>query len=539
MKKSLFFFCLYALTQMWASAQNIPHLRTQGTATQLIVNDQPFLILGGELGNSSSSNMEYMASIWPKVKAMHLNTILAPVYWNLLEPQEGKFDFTLVDELIKDARKYQIKLVLLWFGSWKNSMSCYAPMWVKSNYKRFPRAKDKNGRGQEIMTPFSEENLLADIKAFKALMRHIKEIDAHYQTVIMVQVENEIGMLPEARDYHPEANKAFEKPVPQEFIQYLLKNKKNLIPEFKEIWESQGAKTSGNWETVFGKSLATDEIFMAWFFGKYTNSVTEAGKQEYALPMFVNAALPREGKKPGEYPSAGPLPHLLDIWRAAGPQIDFLSPDFYNPKFTYWNDLYTRSGNPLFVPEIRFEAGIDAKAFYTFGHYNGMGFSPFSIESTDTPEKEPIGKSYEVLAQLSPIILAHQGKGTIKGALVDKTNPEQIIKMKNYVLKVTPYYTLGWVPQEEKNLGRQGACVIIQTSENDFIIAGTGVVVNFETFNPEKTIAGIANIDEGKYIDGKWVKGRNLSGDQSHQGRHLRISGESYDIQHITLYQYE
>ena len=197
-----------------AHAQTLPHLVKKGNATQLMVHDQPFLILGGELGNSSASDLKYMADIWPKISQLNLNTLLTPVYWELLEPKEGAFDFSLVDSLITQARKNNIKLVLLWFGSWKNSMSCYAPAWVKTNQSRFPRVKLKSGVSAEIMSPFYAENLQADIKAYRALMHHLAVFDKKENTVIMMQVENEIGMIPDARDYSDRANEEFKKPVP-------------------------------------------------------------------------------------------------------------------------------------------------------------------------------------------------------------------------------------------------------------------------------------------------------------------------------------
>ena len=145
---------------------------------------------------------------------MHLNTILAPVYWELLEPSEGKFDFTLVDSLIADARHRDLKLVLLWFGSWKNSMSCYAPEWIKLNQQKFERAKDSKGRPLEILSAFNKINLAADMSAFAALMKHIARVDSVENTVIMVQVENEIGMLTEAREYTAAASLAFNSTCP-------------------------------------------------------------------------------------------------------------------------------------------------------------------------------------------------------------------------------------------------------------------------------------------------------------------------------------
>ncbi len=238
--------CIILLTsQIVFSQDKIPHLQKQGNTTQLIVDKKPYLVLGGELGNSSFTSLEYMKPIWPKLKAMNLNTVLAPVYWELIEPEEGVFDFALFDQLIKEARKQDLKLVLLWFGSWKNSMSSHAPSWVKKDQERFPRIKDDKGKSHETLTPFSENNLQADLKAYQALMKHIKEIDDKEHTIIMLQPENEIGMLPTARDYHPLANKKFQENVPSEFIKYLKENKENLVPEFNDVWAKNEYKESG------------------------------------------------------------------------------------------------------------------------------------------------------------------------------------------------------------------------------------------------------------------------------------------------------
>ena len=506
---------------------------------QLVVNEKPFLVLGGELGNSSASDMNYMRPIWPKLTAMHLNTVLAPVYWELLEPQEGVYDFTLVDSMIAAARANQLKLVLLWFGTWKNSMSCYVPAWVKKDTRRFPRAQDKQGRGQEILTPFSNNNLAADVKAFSALMQHIKETDSRSSTVIMIQVENEIGMLPEARDHGPAANDAFARNVPPALMSYLQQHKTSLAPSLVQAWQSNGLKTIGTWEAVFGKGLATDEIFIAWHFAQFANSVTEAAKKIYPLPMFVNAALNRPGVKPGDYPSGGPLPHLIDVWKAGAPAIDFLSPDFYNPDFKQWNDLYTRADNPLFIPEIRFEPSVAAKVFYAIGHYQAIGFAPFSIESTDHAAEEPVGLSYAVLAQLSSLVSAAQGKGVMEGFLLDKTKASDTVKLGGYTFVIKHDYTLGWSPGAKEAQWPQAGGLIIQTGPDEFTVAGTGIVLTFFSDQPDQPIAGILSIDEGSYINGQWIPVRRMNGDQSHQGRHLRIPVGETGIQKLQLYRYK
>jgi len=536
-KLALSIFGLSLLTTTVTFSQS--YFKTQGNVKQLYVNNKPFLILGGELGNSSSSTVEYMQPIWPKLKSMNLNTVLAPVYWELVEPEEGKFDFNLIESLIQNARKNDIKLVFLWFGAWKNSMSCYAPYWVKKDQKRFPRATNKNGVGQEILSPFSENNLTSDIKAFRALMAYIKKIDAKEQTVIMIQVENEIGMLPDARDHSAMATSAFNKAVPQPLFNYLKLNKENLMPEFKAAWGKNGYQTSGTWESVFGKSLATDEIFMAWYYADFINKLAHAGKQAYNLPMYLNAALNyKKEAKPGEYPSAGPLPHIIDVWKAGAPKIDLLSPDFYNPNFKYWNDLYVRGNNTLFIPEIKFEQGVAGKAFHAIGHYNAVGFSPFSIENGDEKMNMEVSSAYKLVDKLSPLILQNQGKGTINGVLFDKTDNKQEIKLGDYILTFSHDLNLGWSPKSKEDNWPITGGLVIQLAPDEFIVAGTGIVATFKPIDANLN-AGIAQIDEGNFKDGKWIHGLRLNGDQSHQGRHLRIPEGNFSIQKIKLYAYK
>ena len=516
----------------------IAHLRRQGNATQLIVDGEPFLVLGGELGNSSASNLDYLKPIWPKLVRMNLNTVLAPVYWELIEPEEGKFDFTLVDGLITGAGQHNLRLILLWFGSWKNSMSCYAPAWVKTDQQRFPRARLKTGQAVEILSVFDDANRDADARAFAALMRHIRKVDGKAHTVIMVQVENEVGMLTDARDYSAAANQAFGQQVPKELIDYLKKHKDTLIPEFRQVWEAGDFKTSGTWEDVFGKGLQTDEIFMAWHYARYINQVVAAGKAEYPLAMFVNAALIRPNYKPGQYPSAGPLPHLMDIWRAAAPQIDFLAPDIYFSNFTHWCRKYHRSGNPLFIPEAGRGSQDAVKVFYAIGQHDAMGFSPFSIESVSDPEDSPISKSYDVLSQLAPLILENQGSGVMAGVLLDEENQTQEVKLGQYSLKVSHDCTFKWSPKPaDGQPWPLAGGIIISVGPDEYVIAGTGLIVTFAPNPPAETIVGIVSIQEGTY-EKRWVGGRWLNGDESHQGRHLRIPASSFGIQRVKLYRY-
>ncbi len=530
-----------ALALLALPAAAIPHLHKDGDNIQLLVDGSPFTMRGGELGNSSSSSLDYMEVVWPKAEEMHLNTLLVPVYWELIEPQEGEFDFSLVQGLIERARREEQKLVFLWFGSWKNSMSTYVPSWVKRDSERFPRARSADGQPQEILSPFGPENVAADSRAFAALLRFIEKVDARRNTVLMVQVENEIGMLPSARDHHPLADRAFESEVPEVLLGYLDERRDKLEPELLDAWRSSDFSTSGSWAEVFGQGPAAEEIFTAWHFARYANAVAAAGKAEYPLPMYVNAALNRPGVKPGDYPSGGPLPHLMDVWKAAAPAVDLLVPDFYNPRFQHWNDRYTRQGDPLFIPEIRFTPDVGAKAMFAFGRYNTLGFSPFSIETGRDEARQSLRHSYELIAQLDEIIA--DGSIASEGVWLTKDKPQMTFQLGDYRFTARHELTLGWSPGADADQWPHAGAMVLQTGPEDFIVAGTGVVLTFASGEAsegasEGARAGIDVLYEGEFEDGEWQPGRRLNGDQSHQGRHLRIPDGEWQIQKLKLYRY-
>jgi beta-galactosidase GanA len=334
-------FC-FATLGLWAAEP--PHIQMVNGTGLLIVNGQPFLILGGELGNSSAGTAAEADQIVPKLAPLHVNTVLMPVAWEQIEPKEGSFDFTILDHWIETARQHNLHLVLLWFGSWKNAFSNYAPSWVKSNPKRFSRAESVDGKPLEILSTLSSENRRCDSRAFAALMHHVREEDSQQQTVLMVQVENEVGYLGPGRDRSAEANRVFRGPVPDVLIRS-LREKRLQLSELAAHFDENGK----NWSEVFG--AAAGEAFMAWNYATYIEGVAGAGKREYALPMYVNAQLPAPQERAGEYPSGGPHPRYLEVWRTAAPSIDFYSPDIYWPDFEYWTQRYEVKGNAIFIPE--------------------------------------------------------------------------------------------------------------------------------------------------------------------------------------------
>jgi hypothetical protein len=555
-----------------AKYSHIPHLEKHGTATRLVVHREPFLMMAGELHNSTCGGLEYMRPVWKKMAAKNLNTVIATVSWELIEPEEGKFDFALVDSIIAGAREANLKLVLIWFGSWKNASSVYIPSWVKKDYEKYPRARDENGKPLEILSTFGEASCKADARAFAALMRHIKEIDSRYQTVVMMQVENEIGVLDclgreqfgreisddpgnARRDFSDTANKAYNSAVPQQLTDYLVNHKETLFPELLKVWSKNGFKIEGTWEEVFGKSelwhdvkdwkfysYYTEELFMAWNYALYVERIASAGKKEYPLPMYVNAWLKQPVTFwPGRYPSGGPLPQVLDVWRAAAPSIDFLAPDIYFEEFTWVCDEYTRSGNPLFIPEtVGGELGA-ARAFYTIGKYNASLFAPFGIDNPRYAENDPLDESYAVIENMSSIILENQGMGTMRGILVNTASPVQKFELGNYLIEVRMAgFESSGIDRNERT--RVAGGLIINTGPDEFLAAGKGLDIFFTT-NDSLMRTAVNAVDEGIFKDGKWNPTRRLNGDEVHastySGSGLKLPGDKFSIQNITLYNYK
>lgn len=540
----IFFTLVLAECFAQANAQ-IPHLEKRGNVTQLIVDGKPFLVLGGELHNSSSSSLDYMKPIWDKLAALNLNTALSAVSWELIEPEEGKFDFTLVDAMLKGARENDLRIILLWFGSWKNGLSHYTPYWVKKDFKRFPRVKLSNGKATETVTPLSAEALKADAHAFAMLMKHVREVDANH-TVIMIQVQNEVGVIGDARDHSTLAETAFNKNVPAALMDGLNKNKNELQPGLKKIWSDAGAKNSGTWQDIFGKNNAADEVFMAWHYAQYINTVVKAGKAEYALPMFVNAWIVQpEDRGPGDYPSGGPQSHVHDIWRAGAPDIDILAPDIYLPDFKGITAMYHHSWNPLFIPESFGDSAGAANAFYAIGHYKAIGYSPFGIDRFNA--NNGIGKGYKILSSLAPQILEAQAKGSIEAVSLNKPDSLQTINIGGYILEASIRHA-----RRSRDIPPLAYAIIINTAPDEFTIAGYNIDISFKPSTPGPQTAGFADVWEGTYENGLWKPGRKLNGDnimrsytladeaaKNQTGTVVRFEGTTPEILKIKLYRFE
>lgn len=501
-----------------SAAAELPELRRNGQAVQLMVDGAPYLALGGELHNSSPSSPAYMAPIWDRLARNNVRTVIGAASWELVEPEEGRYDFTAVDDQIRQARQRGMRLVMIWFGAYKNAESTYAPSWVRRDERRFPRATRNPattlvGRFPltgPILSVFNDRLAEADSRAFAALMRHIKQVDKA-GTVIMVQVENEVGLLGESRDRSPLADAAWAQPVPPELIAYMREHRASLRPWLLDLWKRQGFREQGSWAEVFGEDRAAEEVFMAWGFGRYVERVAKAGAAEHPLPMYANAWLgPKPGaEQPGQYPSGGPVARMMDVWKAAAPSLVLLAPDIYIDDFTGVLTDYKRDDNPIFIPEAKIDAG---NLFVALGQFDAIGFNPFGIE--DGADGHDLFKAYGVLNEMTGLIARAQAEGRVRGF---KITARQVRRetLGGYTVSISgPIDTRGLFGAGTGSAAappEAGYGLVVHSGPDEFTVVARGVSLNFSAPNAKVELDAV---HEGVFKDGQWVQGRTFNGDE-------------------------
>jgi len=504
-----------------AAAAPLPQIVTKSGKHELLVDGAPFLILGGQ-ANNSSNYPAVLPQVWPTIKALHANTLEIPVAWEQIEPVEGKFDFSWVDTLIPQARQNNVRLVLLWFGTWKNTSASYVPEWVKTDTKRFPHMITKDGKIHYVPTPLNRNNLEADKRAFVALMRHIREIDPDH-TVIMVQVENEVGSYGNPRDFSPQANKLFAAPVPAELARKVGK--------------------SGTWEAVFGRKA--DSSFNAWYTARYIDEIAAAGQAELNLPMYVNVVTtdpsdPKAGEGGGA--SGGADWPVLDVWKAAAPHIAIAAPDLYDRDYRQVNgklDRMSRPDNPLFVPENGNDLPF-ARFFWLALGKGAIGWTPFGTDTTyynyplggkNTPEDlEAFASKFALMAPIArdwaKLAFEHPTAGFAKGD--DASDQSQTLgrwKIKaQYGLWAfgDPSWTFMKFPPNPKKDQPVGGAALIQLGSDEFLLVGSDVRISLGLAAPAPgESSGFLSVEEGTFENGRWVMSRRWNGDQTDYGLNL------------------
>lgn len=504
------FLILSSAFSISSRAQDIPRLEKKDGVFRLMRNGKPFLMLSGELHNSTSSTAKALKPALKTARQMGMNSVIATVSWEQIEPKEGEFDFTEIDEILRLAGETDMPLGLIWFAGYKNGESSYAPLWVKQDTKRFPRCRDAKGRNTTTLSPMCEATMEADAKAFAKLMAHLREADTK-RLVSIVQVENEMGAFIDI-DHSPFSLQLYEGKVPEEVVNYIQKHEKTLSKRLGQQWNENGKKTKGNWKELFGDNDFTKQFFMAWAFARYADHVAEKGKKEYPLPMYVNCWLADENAKLGSYPNSGPRVLTFDIYKATAPHIDLLAPDVYVSNLREPFDAYTRPDNALFIPEVSRIAG---PAYYAFGERNALCYAPFGFEECyDDPNL--VGE-YKVLGELLPSITEAQGTGKMHGFVrqegIDQPDDSVSFQLGDYLFHV--HYVKG----EQNAHG-----LAIQTAKDEFLVAGVGGYITFQS-KKEGEVCKIAYAEEVEKGENGWEPVFVLNGDETAHHNMLYLRG--------------
>ncbi|KAK5164821.1 uncharacterized protein LTR77_009485 [Saxophila tyrrhenica] len=533
---------------------DLPHIARTATAGQLIVNGRPFLVRGAELQNSSFSSVQHMAGLWQKMVDMSVNTVLGSVSWEMVEPREGHFDFSVIDQVIRDARSYNLKLILLWFGTWKNGISTYVPRWVKMSPKRFPRVvvQTRDGRAEvtETISCVHGATVDADAAAFRSFVRHLNEVDGEQNTVVMVQVQNEVGVLGDSRDRSDAANEVYQSNVPSDLVRFLREDWHTLHPDLKSKLEDRHTLVEGyNWPQTFGQSIYTDEMFMAYHYARYVEKVAQAGQSEHSLPMFANfwlnygedsmakayPTLAGGGDLPGDYPAGGAVSSVLDIWMKFAPSLSFISPDTYLNDYHRVCSTYRHRKQPLFIPEQRRDEYGARRIWAAVGEYRAIGSCPFALDTLEVDDCA-YTKHYALMASVEDLVMAAQREtNSIAGFFFDEpdhkeasSHPDPVFEMAGYELTVERAFTTG----------AQGAgygLIIHRETNSDgtakFLLVGAGFQVKFRSLATGTCFTGILDFEE-KTRDqetGEFATHRRLNGDETRSGHQAIMPNEDPD----------
>ena len=501
------------LAPPFAFGAESPRLVQKDGRWALFVEGKPYLVLGGQIHNSSAWPSE-LPQVWKAMAALHANTVEAPVYWEQIEAQPGRFDFGNVDQLIRGAREHNLHVVLLWFGTWKNGNMHYVPEWVKTDPKRFPRVMKADGEPIDVLTALSRTNLEADKTAFVALMRHLKALDGSEHTVLLVQVENESGIIGSVRDFSQEANAAFARAVPPDLLSVVHKQ-------------------PGAWSQVFGADA--DEIFQLYHQARYVNEIAAAGKAEFAIPLYINVWLSyppgelpeRRVAIPGiQYPSGGAVQKWVGLWRSLAPAIEAIGPDIYNSDSGVVLEVmnaYHRPDNPLWIPEIGRSDDFAKFLFYALGN-GAIGFSPFGVDQPDagsSPEEtgKAHARNYTLLGPMSGEIARLNFEGKLKTAVEEPGRAQQELDFGDWQTTVSFGFPQRDGRRPPGTSDAHGVALVAQLGQDEFLVTGFDSAVSFHIPGRLPGLRmQILSAEEGIYENGTWKPYRLWNGDETDRG---------------------
>jgi hypothetical protein len=504
---------------------------------RLLFDDEPALLLGGQVHNSSSSSAASIVRSFQRTRDLGANTVIAPVCWDLTEAEEGEFDFALVDAILAEADRNDLRVVLLWFGAFKNAASTYAPRWVRADAARFPRAEVgahdrapftyEGATHKPVLSVFSPALRESDGRAFERFVRFVADHPLR-DRVALIQVENEVGLLADSRDRSAPAEDAWSAPVPAEMISFMDGSADDSIT--RRLWEAQGSPSQGTWREMLGDDWQADEVFMAWAFSTYVESLAARAVPIWGVPLFVNAWLgPQPGQdRAGTYPSGGPGVRVLDVWRAGAPSIAMLSPDIYVDEAAPVVEAYSASGATLFVPECRPRVADIATSLAA----GAVGWSAFGVE--DLRVGSQVSQLLGQLTQLEPALTRAQREGALAAiVLADGVESERLLlgdvevvargtrALFSRMLLDAGVAHPAAAPALPAETDQDAAVasphdtrpfgLIVAEGEDSFLVIGQGLTLDFFR---EGRVVELDSIVEGRFVGGAWVAGRSLNGDE-------------------------
>ncbi len=496
-----------------ASATEAPRLVQKDGRYALLVDGRPYIILGGQIHNSSAWPSE-LPQVWDSLAELHANTIEAPVYWEVLEPQEGRFDFTNVDAIVNGARAHNLHVVLLWFGTWKNGNMHYVPQWIKQDSRRFSRVIRRDGEPIDVLSALSRNNLNADRTAFVALMRHLSQIDSQQHTILLVQVENESGIIGSVRDFSAEADNEFAGQVPADML-------------------AAAHKQPGTWSQVFGADA--DELFQLYHQARYIDEIATAGKAEFAVPCYINvwpdppaAELPQRAiDLPGiAYPSGGAVQKVVGLWRALAPSVDMIGPDIYSTDSGYYRATmraYERPDNPLWIPETGNGDAFAKFFFYALGD-GAIGFSPFGVDQPEGPGtriRTPAAhaRNFDLIAPMDREIARLEFDGKLKTAVEEPGKTTEELDFGDWKATVAFGFpqTDGRRPTGTRDA--HAVALVARLGPDEFLVTGFDASIIFHLPGRQPWMrSAFLSVEQGTYENGVWKPLRLWNGDETDRG---------------------
>jgi len=460
----------------------IPHLEEINDHRVLIVDGKPFIILGLQWDCDGCYTPEDMDPFFEHGESMGLNTASLLLYWREIEPEEGKYNFTMLDHRIDIARKHHMKIVLVWFASFKNGCLTYAPDYVRKDHQRFRKVKDKKGsQHTNNCCPTAEETHKRDELALIQIFNHLKEVDSKDHTVILFQMENETGIFGTNRCYCDICNNKYSK---------------------------------FDYKSEYG--VQAEEAFSATCIAEYCDSLAKTIKEIYPIPVYMNAWLPAAyvNQRPGfDYPSGGPVPGMLALYYKTIKHIDFLSPDIYQygyRDFNYYSKIYTAKDNPLFIAECATGKGArtEKNIFYAIGYYAAIGYDPWAInrccpgfmseplvntaDGKWSEEAYELHKSYKMINEaIYPIVMA-QNTENLKTFVEEEGDNGILLSFNELDVEI-----------KFDHPKKSARGFVIRQTKDEFILVGAGAHISFSKKGGERVPVSI--VESGLFNDNKWI----------------------------------